>query len=127
MTADPDDRVNADCENVQVSALGNRCSASTSVRMAKSGAIPVRVFCAVTARAPCGSNRWRGCAAARRKVVKLGSKSFSLKAGQRKTITVKVSKCARRFVQRKKRLSVRARISAKDGQEVRPRAATSSR
>ena len=48
-----------------------------------------------------------------RKVLKLGSKSFSLKAGQRKTITVKTSKGARRFIQRKKRLSVRARITAK--------------
>jgi hypothetical protein len=48
-----------------------------------------------------------------RKVLKLGSKSFSLKAGQRKTISMKASKTARRYIQRKKRLSVRARISAK--------------
>jgi hypothetical protein len=45
--------------------------------------------------------------------MKLGGKSFSLKAGQRKTIKVKVSKSARRFIQRKKRLSVRARVTAK--------------
>ena len=51
VTADPDDRVAGDCENVQVSALGNRCTASTTnVRMSRSGAIPVRVFCAVTAK-----------------------------------------------------------------------------
>ena len=48
-----------------------------------------------------------------RKVVKIGSKSYSLKAGQRKTITVKASKSARRLIQRKKRLSVRARVSAR--------------
>ncbi len=115
VTADPDDRVAGDCENVQVSALGNRCTASTTtVRMSRSGAIPVRVFCAVTAK---GTLRLQSVAQVRvgrkRKVVKIGSKSYSLKAGQRKTITVKASKLSRRLIQRKKRLSVRARVSAK--------------
>jgi hypothetical protein len=117
VTADPDDRVNADCENVRVSALGTRCSASTGkVSMAKSGAIPVRVFCAVTAK---GTLRLESVMRVRtskkraRRTLKLGSKSFSLKAGQRKTITVKVPKGARRYIQRKKRLSVRARVAAK--------------
>ena len=115
VTADPDDRVAGDCENVQVSALGNRCRASTTtVRMSRSGAIPVRVFCAVTAK---GTLRLQSVVGVRvggkRKVVKIGSKSYSLKAGQRKTITVKASKLARRLIQRKKRLSVRARVSAR--------------
>ena len=48
-----------------------------------------------------------------RKVLKIGSKSFSLKAGQRKVLTVKASKAARRYIQRKKRLSVRGKITAK--------------
>ena len=82
--------------------------------MSRSGAIPVRVFCAVTAK---GTLRLQSVAQVRvgrkRKVLKIGSKSFSLKAGQRKTITVKASKLSRRLIQRKKRLSVRARISAK--------------
>ena len=115
VTADPDDRVASDCENVQVSALGTRCTASrTTVRMSRSGAIQVRVFCAVTAK---GTLRLQSVAQVRvgrkRKVLKIGSKSFSLKAGQRKTITVKASKLSRRLIQRKKRLSVRARVSAK--------------
>ena len=117
VTADPDDRVAGDCENVRVSALGTRCTASTgSARMSKSGAIGVRVFCAAAAK---GTLRLQSVMPVRvgkrsaRKVLKLGSKSFSLKAGQRRTITVKASKTARRYIQRKKRLSVRARISAK--------------
>jgi Ca2+-binding RTX toxin-like protein len=116
VTADPDDRVNADCENVQVSALGTRCSASTArVNMAKSGAIPVRVFCAVDAK---GSLRLQSVARVRaskgkRRILKLGSKSFSLKAGQRRTITVRASKAARRYIQRKRRLSLRARVTAR--------------
>ena len=51
VTADPDDRVASDCESVQVSALGTRCTASRgTVRMSKSGAIRVRVFCAVAGK-----------------------------------------------------------------------------
>jgi len=100
---------------VQVSALGTRCSASAGkVSMAKSGAVPVRVFCAVTAK---GTLRLESVSRVKvgksRKVLKLGSKSFSLKAGQRKTISVKISKGGKRLIQRKKRLSVRARITAK--------------
>ena len=117
VTADPDDRIASDCETVRVSALGTRCTASKgSVRMARSGAIKVRVFCAVAAK---GTLRLQSATPVRtakgraRKTLSLGRKSFSLKAGQRKTITVKASKTARRFIQRKNRLSVRARISAK--------------
>jgi Ca2+-binding RTX toxin-like protein len=117
VTVDPDDRVAGDCENVRVSALGTRCTAARgSVRMSRSGAIRVRVFCAAQAK---GTLRLQSVARVRtgrrsaRRVLKLGSKSFSLKAGQRRNITVKASKTARRYIQRKKRLSVRARITAK--------------
>jgi Ca2+-binding RTX toxin-like protein len=117
VTADPDDRINADCENVQVSALGTSCSPSKGkVTMSKSGAVRVRVFCAVTAK---GTLRLQSVVRVRlgpskaRRTLKLGSESFSLKAGQRKSVTVKVPKGARRFIQRKQRLSVRARVSAK--------------
>jgi Ca2+-binding RTX toxin-like protein len=115
VTADPDDRIAGDCENVRVSALGTRCTLSKNkVTMSKSGAIKVRLFCAVTAK---GTVRLQSAVGvrvgSRRKVVKIGSKSFSLKAGQRKTITVKASKVARRVIRRKKRLSVRGRVSAK--------------
>jgi hypothetical protein len=48
-----------------------------------------------------------------RRVLRLGSKSFSFKAGERKAVTVRASKAARRYIQRKKRLSVRVRISSK--------------
>jgi Ca2+-binding RTX toxin-like protein len=117
VTADPDDVVDADCENKRVFALGTRCSASSGrVSMAKSGAIRVRVFCAVQAKGTLRLQsvmRVRAGKSKARKVLKLGSKSFSLKAGQRRTISVKASKAGRRFIQRKKRLSVRAKITAK--------------
>lgn len=117
VTADADDRVAADCENVRVSALGTRCSASAqSAKMSKSGAVRVRVFCAVTAKGKLqlqSVTRVRTGKSKARRVIRVGSKSFSLKAGQRKTITVKVSKAARRYIERKGRLSVRARISAR--------------
>jgi hypothetical protein len=84
--------------------------------MSRSGAIPVRVFCAADAK---GTVRLQSVARVRlgkgrsRKVLSLGRRSFSLKAGQRRTITVRASKSARRYIQRKKRLSVRARIASK--------------
>jgi hypothetical protein len=84
--------------------------------MAKSGAIRVRVFCAVTAKGRLrlqSVTRVRTSRGKARRILKLGSKSFSLKAGQRRAISVKVSKSARRYIQRKKRLSVRARITAR--------------
>jgi Ca2+-binding RTX toxin-like protein len=117
VTVDSDDRVAGDCETVRVAAFGTRCTASTaSVRMRRSGAIGVRVFCGAAAK---GTLRLQSIARVRsgkgraRRVLKLGSKSFSLKAGQRRTISVRASKTARRYIQRKKRLSVRARISSK--------------
>ena len=117
MTADPEDNVASDCESVRVSALGTRCTPATgSSRMSKSGAIRVRVFCAAAGK---GTLRLQSVARVRtgkgrgRRVLKIGSKSFSLKAGQRKVVTVKASKAARRYIQRKKRLSVRGRITAK--------------
>jgi hypothetical protein len=117
VTADLDDRVNADCESVLVSAQGTGCSASSgTVRMSSSGAIRVRVFCGVAAK---GKLRLQSVARVRiskgkaRRILKVGSKSFSLKAGQRRTISVKATKSARRFIQRKGRLSVRSRVTAR--------------
>jgi hypothetical protein len=117
VTADPDDNVASDCESVRVSALGTRCTpAKGTLRMSKSGAIRVRVFCAVAGK---GTLRLQSKARVRtrkgraRRVLKLGRKSFSLKAGQRRVVTVRASKAARRYIQRKKRLSVRGRITAK--------------
>jgi hypothetical protein len=117
VTVDPDDRVDGDCENVRVAALGTRCTASSGVvRMSRTGQIRVRVFCAAEAR---GRLRLQSLARVRlgkgraRRVLRLGSKRFSLKAGQRRAVTIRPSKRARRFIQRKGRLSVRARIAAK--------------
>jgi len=114
---DPDDRVDADCENVRVAALGTRCTAqSGAVRMRRSGAIRIRVFCAATARGTLrlqSSGRVRIRKGSSRRVLRLGRRSFSLKAGQRRTITVRASRTSRRFIRRKGRLSVRARISSK--------------
>ena len=117
VTVDPDERVDDDCETVRVFALGTRCTAqSGAVRMTRSGAIRVRVFCAATAR---GTLRLQSVARVRlgkgraRRIVRIGSRSFSLRAGQRGSIAVRASKQARRLIQRKRRLSVRARISSK--------------
>jgi Ca2+-binding RTX toxin-like protein len=117
VTADLDDRVNADCESVLVSAQGTGCSASSgTVRMSSSGAIRVRVFCGVAAK---GTLRLQSVARVRisrgkaRRILKVGSKSFSLKGGQRRTISVKASKSARRYIQRKGRLSLRSRVTAR--------------
>jgi Ca2+-binding RTX toxin-like protein len=114
VTADPDDRVAGDCENVQVSAFGTRCTASHSKVSLAGSAIPVKVFCAVAAK---GTLRLESAMRVRvgksRKVLKIGRKSFSLKAGERKTIKVKASKAALRMIKRKKRLSVRVRVSGK--------------
>ena len=51
VTADPDDRVASDCENVQVSALGTRCTASTDHRA------DVPVGCDPGARLLCGNSQ----------------------------------------------------------------------
>jgi Ca2+-binding RTX toxin-like protein len=114
VTADPDDRVDADCENVRVSALGTRCIASSGKVKLRGGKVPVRLFCAVTAKGKLTlKSAVRVKIGKKRKTLSLGAKSFSLKAGQRKTISVKVSKRAARMIKRKKRLSVRATINAK--------------
>jgi len=117
VVVDPDDDVAGDCENVRVAALGTRCTAqSSAVRMRRSGAIRVRVFCAADARGRLrlqSSGRVRVRKGGPRRVLRLGSRRFSLKAGQRRTITVRASKRARRVIRSKKRLSVRARIAAK--------------
>ncbi|MGH2979517.1 MAG: hypothetical protein ACRDLQ_07755, partial [Solirubrobacterales bacterium] len=117
VTVDPDDRVAGDCENVRVAALGTRCTAARrTVRMTRSGRVRVRVFCAAEAK---GRLRLQSLARIRlgkgrpRRVVRLGSRRFSLKAGQRRTISVRASRTARRLIRRKGRLSVRARVSSK--------------
>jgi Ca2+-binding RTX toxin-like protein len=117
VTADLDDRVNADCESVLVSARATGCSASSgTVRMSSSGAIRVRVFCGVAAKGTLRLQSVARVSASKgkaRRILKVGSKSFSLKAGQRRTISVKATKSARRYIQRKGRLSVRSRVTAR--------------
>ena len=48
-----------------------------------------------------------------KKKVRLGRKSFSLKAGKSKTLSVKLTKKARRLVKRNKRLHARAIVRTK--------------
>jgi Ca2+-binding RTX toxin-like protein len=117
VAVDSIDRVNADCEDVQVAALGTRCTAQGStVNMSRSGTIRMRVFCAATAK---GALRLTSVARVRsgkgrsRRILRIGSKSFSLKAGQRRTVSVRASRTARRLIRSKKRLSVRALVSSK--------------
>jgi Ca2+-binding RTX toxin-like protein len=117
VAVDPDDRVNADCEEVQVAARGTRCTVQTrTVNMARSGSIKIRVFCASDAR---GALRLASVARVRtgkgrsRRVLPIGNRSFNLKAGRTRTVTVRSSRQARRLIRSKKRLSVRARITSK--------------
>ena len=117
VAVDPEDRVNADCEDVQVAARGTRCTAQArTVNMSRSGAIKVRVFCASDSK---GTLRLLSVARVRsgkgksRRVVRIGNRSFSIKAAQTRSVTVRASRQARRLIRSKKRLSVRARIASK--------------
>lgn len=115
VTVDPDDDVAGDCENVRVAALGTRCTVQRrTTRMSRTGRIRIRLFCASAAR---GTVRLRSLARQRvrgkRRIVKIGSRRFSLRAGQNRRITIRASRAARRVIRRKKRLSVRAIVAAR--------------
>jgi Ca2+-binding RTX toxin-like protein len=107
VNADADDDVAADCEVVNVSALG-RCSVSrrsATVTMTRSGAVGIRVTCPISAK---GSVRLlrSGRAFSRRK-------SFSVRAGASKTVKLKLTRKARRTVRRRNRLRVEVSVVAR--------------
>jgi Ca2+-binding RTX toxin-like protein len=114
--ADAEDTVAGDCEQVSISSIA--CSVkSGSLKMSRKGVVGVRVTCP---RAGKGTLVLQTAGAYRatkkkksRKKLRLGKKSFSAKAGKATTVKLKLSKKARRIVQRNKRLRARATLSLK--------------
>jgi len=115
VVADSADVVASDCEQVDKVTASSRCSVrNKSVAMA-GGAIKLKITCPVAAKGTLTLQTAGAYKAAKktRKKVRLGRKSFSLKAGKSKTLSVKLSKKARRLVKRNKKLRARAIVAVK--------------
>jgi hypothetical protein len=115
--ADAVDTVAPDCEQVdKVSAASTRCSVrNSSVTMTSSGRVKVRLTCPTAARGTLTLQTAGAYKAAKKtkKKVTLGRKSFSLKAGKSSTLSIKLSKKAKRLIRHNKRLRARAILSVK--------------
>jgi Ca2+-binding RTX toxin-like protein len=113
--ADAVDTVASDCEQVdKVSAASTRCSVRNSaVTMSSSGLVKLRLTCPSVAKGTLTLQTAGAYKSAKKKKVTLGRKSFSLTAGKSKTLSIKLSKKAKRLVKRNKRLRVRAVLSIK--------------
>ena len=110
VVADRTDTIAKDCEQKNtLSALATCTINSDPARMSKSGTIRVRVKCPIGGKAKL-SLRTVGKA---KRAKKLGSKSFTMKAGKRKTVRVKLSGKARRLVKKKKALRAHATVSVR--------------
>lgn len=96
------DSVASDCEVVNLRATA-RCSISRrSVKMTRSGVVRVRVTC---------PTRVRGSLTLAKGKKTFGKHSFSTRAGKAKTVSVKLSRKARRMVSARKRLRLTAKAS----------------
>jgi Ca2+-binding RTX toxin-like protein len=113
LTADTDDRIDADCEEVNGQAFGVCTASSQGVRATRSQ-VTLRVRCSFASR---GSVRLTTAKAVRlgksRRRVQLGSRSFSARAGRAKAVRVKLARQGRRVVSRSKRLRVRVTVTAR--------------
>jgi Ca2+-binding RTX toxin-like protein len=110
VVADQIDTVASDCElKNALSSLATCTITSDPARMSRRGTIRVRVRCPAGGRATL-SLRTVGRA---KKAKKLGSKRFTLKAGKRKTVMIKLNSRARRIVKKKKTLRAHATVSVK--------------
>jgi Ca2+-binding RTX toxin-like protein len=110
VVADRTDTIANDCEQKNtLSALATCTINSDPARMSKSGTIRVRVKCPLGGKAKL-SLRTVGKA---KRAKKLGSKSFKMKAGKRKTVRIKLSGKARRLVKKKKALRAHATVTVK--------------
>ena len=114
VTVDPDDRVNADCENVTVAARGTRCTAQTRGLSACPARSSPRVLCfrlegtlrlASVARVRTGKGARAGSCGS--------GTGLSTSRRDGRTVTVRSSRQARSLIRSKKRLSVRAQITSK--------------
>lgn len=88
-------------------------------RLTRRGVVRVRLRCPQAEPAGCLSGRLRLTSAKRvqvavRRIVRLGSKRFSIAAGRGKVVRIRLSRRNRALVRRRGRLRVRARASAID-------------
>jgi Ca2+-binding RTX toxin-like protein len=114
VTADAVDTIANDCEEKNVPALATCSVRSGSVTMSRTGVIRVRVTCPTAGKGKLTLQTAGAYKAKKtRKKVKLGSKSFSVKAGKAKTVKLKLSKKARRLVRKNKHLRARATLTVK--------------
>jgi Ca2+-binding RTX toxin-like protein len=110
VVSDQSDTVASDCElKNALSSLATCTITSDPTRMSRRGTIRVRVRCPAGGKATL-SLRTVGRA---KKAKKLGSKRFTLKAGKRKTVRIKLSGRARRLVKKKKTLRAHATVLVK--------------
>ena len=101
--ADPTDTVAKDCEDVSrngVSALATCKVGTATVTMSRRGVVRLRASCPASGKAVMSLRRVGRAKGA----LRLGSRSFSLRAGKKVTVTVKLSKKAQRLVRKDRRL-----------------------
>ena len=112
LMADRNDRVDADCE--QVNGVFGVCSVSSRGVRATRSRVRLRLSCSLASR---GTVRLATATAVRvgkgKRRVRLGSRSFSARAGRSAPINVKVSRTGRRVLSRSKRLRVRVTVTAR--------------
>jgi hypothetical protein len=84
-----------------------------TVRMSKSGVVPVRASCAAAAKAPCS-----GVLQLHSGKRKLGQAKFSIRAGRTGIVKVKLGKASRKFVKRRKSVIVTASATGDIGTAV---------
>jgi hypothetical protein len=138
-TADPADRLDADCENRKMTPPPAPAAAllpgSGTLTMSSSGTVPVQIRCPATTVAGCrgtltielaegaraavkrqGGKRRRGVRRADRDV--LGRSRFYVPAGRTSTVRVRMSRNGRRRVLRRRRLRCRASAAIRSGGRV---------
>ncbi len=107
---DQDDTVANDCEEAVIGAASVCTIGPSLVNMNKKGSIRIKVRCP---RGGKGTLKLRTVGKAKR-AKKVGSKRVTLKAGKRKTVTVKLTKTAKRLLKRHKgSLRAHATVSVK--------------
>jgi hypothetical protein len=107
LTADRDDRVDADCEQVNGRAFGMCTASARGIRVTRTR-VTVRVSCSFASR---GSVRLTTARRARR--VNLGSRSFSAMGSRTRSVAVRLTRTGRRALLRSGRLRVRVTVTAR--------------
>ena len=112
LMADAGDRIDTDCE--RVNGVFGVCAVSSRGIRATRSRVGLRLNCSLASR---GSVRLATARAVKvgngRRRVRIGSRSFSARAGRSVTVGVKVSRTGRRVLSRSKRLRVRVTVTAR--------------